>query len=176
MNATLPAKLNALPDAWVSKIFGHMEVLYGSLFIDRWRDCDMAAIRRGWAEELASFSDNPECFGKALAALRDECRLPPTLPEFAAICKRKYEPPKVENLLPAPEPLDPEEAAKRAKAVSASVKKRDTYDYQLWAKKLRIRYQSGENIVQPVLEAAAGALGEVWEGGECRSAFGGVAA
>ena len=42
-----------LPDAWISKIFSKFEARYGSLFIDRWRDCDMANVRETWAEELA---------------------------------------------------------------------------------------------------------------------------
>lgn len=85
-----PAKLSALPEAWIEKIFSHMAAFYGSLFVDRWKDCDITAVKRIWAESLATFSDNPECFRLALKALMDERCLPPTLPEFVALCRKHY--------------------------------------------------------------------------------------
>ena len=45
-NATLPAKLSVLPESWVSKIFSHMSAYYGTLFLDRWRDADLAEVKR----------------------------------------------------------------------------------------------------------------------------------
>lgn len=91
--STLPAKLPALPDPWVSKLFSHMSALYGTRFTDLWKDCDLADVKHTWAEELASFTDNPECFGLALKSLTNENRFPPTLPEFVAICRRHYKRP-----------------------------------------------------------------------------------
>lgn len=88
--STLPAKLSALPETWIEKIFGQMGGYYGSLFSDRWKDCDIADVKRIWAEVLASFSDHPECFRQALRSMIDECRLPPTLPEFVALCRKHY--------------------------------------------------------------------------------------
>ena len=108
-NATLPAKLSALPDSWVEKIFTHMAALYGSLFRERWRDIDLDDVKRVWAEELASFSDHPECFRAALKALIDECKFPPTLPEFVALCRRYYRAPKPEVVAAIEHKLTPED-------------------------------------------------------------------
>lgn len=89
-NATLPAKLSALPEPWIEKIFGHMTACYGSLFMDRWKDSNLADVKRIWASELASFSDSPECFRAALKSVVEECKFPPTLPEFVELCRRHY--------------------------------------------------------------------------------------
>ncbi len=76
-----------LPDAWISKIFSKFEGRHGSLFLDRWRGCDMANVRETWAEELSGFRDQPERIAYALRALADQ-QFPPTLPEFIAACRR----------------------------------------------------------------------------------------
>lgn len=115
-NATLPAKLSVLPESWVSKIFSHMSAYYGTLFLDRWRDADLAEVKRIWAEALSSFSDNPECFKAALKALIEGSAFPPTLPEFVALCRRHYQRPVPANAIlthQAGEPLSREEARAR---------------------------------------------------------------
>lgn len=89
---SLPAKLSALPEQWVDRIFGRMSAFYGTLFSDRWRDANLLDVKRVWAEELASFSDNPECFGKALKEMV-ACKFPPTLPEFVTMCRSHYKRP-----------------------------------------------------------------------------------
>lgn len=86
-SVTSPPIASALPDGWISRIFSKLEGRYGSLFIDRWRDCDMANVRETWAEELAGFRDKPEAIAYALRALSDQ-PFPPTLPEFLAACRR----------------------------------------------------------------------------------------
>jgi hypothetical protein len=90
-----------LPVSWIDKIFGHMGAYYGSLFADRWKDCDIAEVKRVWAESLANFSDNPECFKASLRSMIDECQFPPTLPEFVALCRKHYvRPPLQQAALP----------------------------------------------------------------------------
>jgi hypothetical protein len=76
-----------LPDDWVSRVFLRLEGRYGSLFLDRWKGCDLANVKATWAEELAGFADKPECIGYALQSLADQ-QFPPTLPEFLAACRR----------------------------------------------------------------------------------------
>lgn len=78
---------DVLPDSWVSKIFARLEGRYGSLFLDRWRGCDMENVRATWAEELGGFRDQPERIAYALKSLADQ-PFPPTLPEFIAACRR----------------------------------------------------------------------------------------
>lgn len=116
-NATLPAKLSVLPDSWIERIFTRMSAMYGALFRERWRDCDLDEVKRVWAEELSSFSDNPECFGLALKAMVGECKFPPTLPEFVAICRKHYSRPKLVALEHKLTPEDIERNKARAKEV-----------------------------------------------------------
>jgi hypothetical protein len=113
-SATLPEKLSALPERWIDKIFGRMEAMYGSLFLERWKGTDLIEVKRVWCESLASFSDNPECFTAALKALLDEHQWPPTLPEFVALCRKHYRrPSEAVAMLEAPQPLSREEAKAR---------------------------------------------------------------
>ena len=89
-NATSLPSASALPDSWVSKIFSRLEGRYGSLFLDRWRGCDMTNVRATWAEELACFRDKPEAIAYALKSLAGQ-QFPPTLPEFLSACRRAPE-------------------------------------------------------------------------------------
>lgn len=116
-NATLPAKLSVLPDSWIERIFTRMSAMYGALFRERWRDCDLDEVKRVWAEGLSSFSDNPECFGLALKAMVGECKFPPTLPEFVAICRKHYSRPKLVALEHKLTPEDIERNKARAKEI-----------------------------------------------------------
>jgi hypothetical protein len=98
----------------VERIFSKMMASYGSLFADRWRDCDIAEVKDVWAEELASFSDNPACFGLALKAMVEECKFPPTLPEFVALCRKCYTRPVLDvPLLEKPKPASEADARER---------------------------------------------------------------
>lgn len=117
-NATLPAKLSVLPDSWIERIFTLMSAMYGALFRERWRDCDLDEVKRVWAEELSSFSDNPECFGLALKAMVGECKFPPTLPEFVAICRKHYSRPK---LVALEHKLSPEEIERNREKINRIV-------------------------------------------------------
>lgn len=121
-NETSPAKPSALrrdrvPDAWIDKIFGRMEAMYGSLFLDRWRGTNLVEVKAVWASELASFADNPECFGLALKALIDERKLPPTLPEFVALCRQHYRRPS--TVVAIEHRLSPDEIARNKARVRA---------------------------------------------------------
>lgn len=121
-----------LPDAWISKIFAKLEGRYGSLFLDRWRGCDMANVRETWAEELAGFADQPERIGYALKALADQ-QFPPTLPEFVAACRRAPATEKQPALSFRPDPERAKEAANRL--MQQLTGKADDYDPLLWAKR-----------------------------------------
>ncbi len=116
---SFPEKLEALPESWIDRIFARMEAAYGSLFLDRWRGCNIAEVKKVWAEELRSFSDYPQSFGVALRFMMDECKFPPTLPEFVLLCRKAYSMPENPLLLPAPAPLSREEAAQRMSEIKA---------------------------------------------------------
>lgn len=75
-----------LPLPWVDRIFARMEGLYGTLFLDRWRGCDIENVRQTWADELGGFSGHPQAISDALRALTER-QFPPTLPEFLGMCR-----------------------------------------------------------------------------------------
>lgn len=121
LNATSPPTVSALPESWISKIFAKFEARYGSLFIDRWKDCNMANVRDTWAEELANFEDKPECIGYALKVLATS-KFPPTLPEFLEACRqapRKEDP----ALRYVPTAEDEERARQAAASAAKAIKK-----------------------------------------------------
>lgn len=122
-----------LPSTWVSKIFDRLAGRYGSLFLDRWRGCDMENVRATWAEELGGFSDKPEAIGYALKALADQ-QFPPTLPEFLAACRRA--PVKQAPALPyKPTPEDRERNHEMARRLGDAVGSKHNADGidEFWA-------------------------------------------
>lgn len=128
-NATSPPNRRVLPDALVSRVFERMEALYGSLFIDRWKDTDIARVRAVWAEELGGFADAPEMIAHALRSL-SACPMPPTLPEFLVLCRSAPRP----QLFALPEPpTNRERQHEQALAVGAAVLAPGG-DAQAWAK------------------------------------------
>lgn len=130
-NETLPPRQRALPEAWIEKVFSRMEGLYGSLFLDRWKNSDMANVRRVWAEELAGFQDQPEMIGHALKALSN-APFPPTLPEFLALCRAAPRPQRI--AIEGPQ-LSADEQRERAEKMAAAAKKPAAFDFIGWAKK-----------------------------------------
>ena len=124
-NATLPANQRALPESWIEKIFAKFEARYGSLFLDRWRGCNMENVRDTWAEELANFEDKPECIGHALRSLATS-KFPPTLPEFLESCRQapRKEAPSLRYVPTA----EDEERARQAAASAAKVIKKINAD------------------------------------------------
>lgn len=109
-----------LPESWIEKIFTRMQGRYGSLFMDRWKGCDLAGVKATWAEELGGFADKPECIKYALQSLADE-KFPPTLPEFLAACRRA--PVKQAPALPHKLTAEDHERAKAAVANAAAALK-----------------------------------------------------
>ena len=161
--ATLPAKLNALPSSWVDRIFGRMEALYGATFIDKWRNTDIGLVKSVWSDELTSFSDNPECFGRALKELMDVHKtFPPSLPEFVDLCRKNYEAPKSNLALAAPDLTQEQTDARRDKAAAIAEKLRTFAPNTDWAKKLRTRYLGGERLLPVQIDMASSVLGETW--------------
>ncbi len=123
-NVTLPAKLSVLPDSWIERIFSRMMAYYGTLFSDRWRDSNLHEVKAVWAEELASFSDSPECFRLSLAAMVDGSTFPPTLPEFKALCRTHYKRPQMVALEHKLSPEDIERNKSRAKQMAERLGRR----------------------------------------------------
>lgn len=117
MNATSHTKQCALPDEWVARIFGYMSCLYGNKFVDLWNGTDHKAVRALWAEKLGGFRDRPEVIMAALDAL-DDRPLPPTLPEFIALCRAATTRSGTRPALPEPA-IDDATARERLRQIKA---------------------------------------------------------
>lgn len=79
-------QLPPLPLEQVEYIFSVMACLYGRRFSEMWEGQRPEVVKRFWAHKLAGFSDYPQAITAALESL-DERTLPPTLPEFLALCR-----------------------------------------------------------------------------------------
>lgn len=95
-----------LPQTWVERIFQVMAGAYGARFADAWQGADPAAVKAVWARKLGTLTSAQ--IKRGIESL-DQCKFPPTLPEFVALC-RQAEPPAHRLKLPAPPPT-PEQRA-----------------------------------------------------------------
>jgi hypothetical protein len=75
---------SSMPNSRVDRVFGVMAAHYGARFAGAWRGTDAATVKAVWAKELGAL--RPEQIRQGIARLC-ECKFPPTLPEFIALCK-----------------------------------------------------------------------------------------
>lgn len=100
----------ASSDAMISALFQRLHGYFGNSFLDKFRtgqaradglDAGVENAKRIWARELAGTPG--EVIGAALRALRDRgAPFPPSLPEFAALCRASRPPVPRERSLTAP--------------------------------------------------------------------------
>jgi hypothetical protein len=77
-----------------------MAANYGARFADAWRGVEPETVKAVWAKKLGSLK--PEQIRRGIGQL-EQCKFPPTLPEFIALCKQAI--PQAHVLkLPAPRP------------------------------------------------------------------------
>jgi hypothetical protein len=83
-----------------------MAANYGARFADAWRGVEAETVKAVWAKKLGGL--RPEQIRRGIAGL-EQCKFPPTLPEFVALCKQAA--PEAHRLkLPVPRP-SPEQRA-----------------------------------------------------------------
>jgi hypothetical protein len=83
--ATSPDTPNALPSAWIDRLFERFAAMYGKHWFDLWADVPMADVKAAWRADLAKVDG--EQIRKALEHCKAQCKFPPTLPEFVGLCK-----------------------------------------------------------------------------------------
>lgn len=127
---------NALPDAWVERIFARILVRYGAAWVRMWEGVDMAAVRADWADELAGMQNRPEAIAYGLRYLPQD--RPPTVQAFKAQCNRLPE--KDVPSLPSP-PADPKVVAAVKQAITETPS-----DPRAWARRLKRRHEAGERL------------------------------
>ena len=152
------APLTRLPDHWVESLLARMLAIYGQKFRSQWADVPAESMRETWAVALGRFDG--ERIKWALDQMIATCPWPPTLPEFAALCRQapRDEPAK----LPAPDVPPAVIAARQAEAEAIAAKVAANVPSKAWAHKLRSRYLSGERLMMAQVSLASDALGEVW--------------
>lgn len=162
------APLTRLPDHWVESLLARMLAIYGQKFRSQWADVPAESMRETWAVVLGRFDG--ERIKWALDQMIATCPWPPTLPEFAALCRQapRDEPAK----LPAPILTAEEVQARQAEVEAISARIAGNVPSKAWAHKLRARYLAGERLMMAQASLASDALGETWteEDGqrECR--------
>lgn len=92
---------DALPARWVDSLFDRLAAMYGRHWLDLWADVPMADVKTAWQHGLAGIA------GEQLRHALEHCasgaqRFPPTLGEFAAICRAHRVEPAHRLMLPKP--------------------------------------------------------------------------
>ena len=88
-NVTTLLTSKAAPISWVESLFVRMQGMYGSKFLDMWRDTNTDVVKSLWAEEMGKLTAEELKRGYAALMTRD---WPPSLPEYVKMCKPTVEP------------------------------------------------------------------------------------
>lgn len=84
MQAANHATSQPIPSAWIERIWDRLKTMYGSKFIDLWRDVDPIQLKQAWAEELSGYTAYEIKRGLEACKARP---FPPTLPELLTLCR-----------------------------------------------------------------------------------------
>ncbi len=132
-----------------------MTLHYGSLFSDRWAQVSAEDMQSHWLAELGPF--NGDAIGQALKAL-DSHPLPPSLPEFKALCKAFYKPaeaPMLEHAKATPE--EARENREKVRVIVGGLGK--PKDYRQWARNIVQLWDEGKYPSLVGYELACAAVG-----------------
>lgn len=131
--------------AAIDRLFDRLAMTYGTEFTNKWGTLSSIDVKSHWAHELSIFADNLKAIGWALQNLPDRC---PNLIEFKNLCKQAPRPTTIALDAPkAPiELVDKVFAEIAAKALKQPVDKNGMVDHKRWAKKLKLRHESGEQL------------------------------
>ena len=145
MKESLPHE--PLPDLWIERIFSRLQGMYGSLWLDRWRDGTtvehggrqfdggLLTAKSAWSMALSGFRNQPKCIAAAINACHAK-PLPPTLPEFLELCREDARRRAGAGAaLPYKPTAEESEAARKAAqmATGAIRKMADSVDFMAWA-------------------------------------------
>ncbi len=88
-----------------------MSASYGARFADAWRGADAKAVKAVWARKLGELT--PSQIRRGIEGL-EQCKFPPTLPEFVALCRQPVAQAHMLKLA-APRPTEAQRAEGRAR-------------------------------------------------------------
>jgi hypothetical protein len=75
----------ALPSAWIDRLFERFALMYGNQWLAKWQGLDLAAVKASWAADLAFASADQ--IRKALEHCKARQVHPPSSPEFVGLCR-----------------------------------------------------------------------------------------
>lgn len=110
-------QIEALPLAWVEKIFKKLTLTYGRDFMSRWEGQQINDVIQDWAEELSGFIKWPEAIAWALKSLPEG--KPPTVIEFRALCFKAPRPDRLALPEPAANPAFAKQVASKVNRAQA---------------------------------------------------------
>lgn len=156
MSQPVQSQREAVPDAWVDRIWGVMRATYGAAFDRQWA-CPpgidpaqhVAAMRTHWAGNLAVFQGNPMAIAYAMDHLPVQV---PNLIEFVALCRRRPDAPL--PMLEGP-PADP---ARVDEAISKAHARKEARHPMAWVHEVRAREARGDRVCRYAREAWRQAL------------------
>ena len=125
---------DALPEAWMDRIWQRLTVRYGQQFLGKWAGVDLADVKADWAEQLAAFGAAPDRIKYALDNLPDD--KPPNVNTFRDLCNAA--PDRSAPKLPAPK-ADPAKVAQ----VLSGIARPDPAHPKAWAHRLIERHAQG---------------------------------
>jgi hypothetical protein len=147
------APQNALPSAWVDRLFERFAAMYGKHWFDQWSDVPMADVKDAWQTDLAAFT------GEQIRRALDHCKthntFPPTLPEFAGMCRQFREIPQSRLAISGPKTDMPDHIREQLRAFTKGERKGDSRD---WARKILARVEAGDVVPLVAVEGAREAL------------------
>lgn len=147
-----------LPQAWMERLFSRLTALYGNRMTTMWGDVPQAEVMDAWRQGLRGIE--PDAIALALLSVTDQYPdWPPTLGQFAALCKPpptprahrefpKLGPPKKHG------PVPPEVSA-RINAILAQPRPHP----KAWAEEILRLHEQGRYDLYIGIEMAKEALG-----------------
>jgi len=84
-----------LSERWIERIFARLLVRYGTPFLRKWDGLDLDLVKADWARRLAPYADNAAALIYGLDHLPE---FPPTVDQFAEICRRGPKRPQPKQL------------------------------------------------------------------------------
>lgn len=146
----------------VDRIFKRMSLTYGRSFLALFDGMDMNDVKSAWTHELSGFGASHEHLKMIAWALENLPEKPLNVIEFRNLCRRAPAPEVAK--LPAPK-ADPERvAAELAKLGRVRVQSAKTgSDGRDWARRIKARYEAGEQINPTTLRFAREGLATVGE-------------
>jgi hypothetical protein len=164
----VPSKGNqsALPAAWVDRLFERLFMIYGTDKMQGlWRGQEMADVKACWAVELAGYNGDELRAGFA-ALHRDHPEWPPTLYQFADLCKAAVRQ-EAYKALPWPK-IDPKEVDPRIHALKVAITSQHP-DPLAWSRKILERHAAGDKTVDWLALKMAQDAERIAAGGQVRS-------